>query len=116
MTGPRENPFYLLELPPECTRADVERQGQKLLGMLELGLPGAATHPTPAGARPRDADGVRWAMAELRDPARRLAHEATAQLPARMDPGSTTTPPSGEPRGPAGVPGLLMAAGWGRAP
>ena len=75
-----DNPFHVLELPPLAPRADVERQGQKLLGMLELGLAQAAVYPTPVGDRQRSADLVRWAMAELRDPDRRLVHEAWAQL------------------------------------
>ena len=31
----RDNAFYVLELPAACSRIDVERQGQKLLAMLE---------------------------------------------------------------------------------
>ena len=41
-----ENPFYVLGLRPECGRLDVEREGQKLLGMLELGLKSAAVSYT----------------------------------------------------------------------
>jgi hypothetical protein len=33
-----DNPFYVLGLRPDCARVDVEREGQKLLGMLGLGL------------------------------------------------------------------------------
>lgn len=73
------NPFYVLDLASDCTRAEVERAGQKLLAMLELDLQGARVCATPDGPRGRDAAGVREAMAELRDPQRRLFHELWAQ-------------------------------------
>lgn len=78
----RENPFYVLGLRPTASRIEVEREGQKLLGMLELGLSSAAIYATPVGPGERTADRVRRAMAELRDPERRLSHE----LWARLDP------------------------------
>jgi hypothetical protein len=77
-----ENPFYVLALRPNATRVEVERQGQKLMGMLELGLASAATYITPIGPAERTTDKVRHALAELRDPERRLVHE----LWARVDP------------------------------
>jgi hypothetical protein len=78
-----DNPFYVLELAPDCSRAEVERAGQKLLAMLEVDLAGARRYSTPFGAGPRDAAKVREAMAELRDPQRRLFHElwATSEVP-----------------------------------
>lgn len=75
-----ENPFYVLELPADCSRVEVERQGQKLIGMLEVGLSAARTYATPLGQHERTADKVRAAMAELRDPERRLHHELWARL------------------------------------
>ena len=72
------NPFYVLELPPDCTRAEVERAGQRILAMLELGLSGATSYEQPSGRAKRDASGVREAMAQLRDPQRRLVHELWA--------------------------------------
>ena len=77
-----ENPFYILGVRPSCTRAEMEREGQKLLGMLELGLPVAKKYKTPLGDAERTPEMVRQAMAELRDPNRRLLHELWAQLPA----------------------------------
>lgn len=77
-----ENPFYILGVRPSCTRAEMEREGQKLLGMLELGLPVAKKYKTPLGEAERTPEMVRQAMAELRDPNRRLLHELWAQLPA----------------------------------
>jgi hypothetical protein len=65
----------VLELMPDCSRAEVERAGQKLLAMLELDLSGAGVYSTPFGVGERDAAKVREAMAELRDPQRRLFHE-----------------------------------------
>lgn len=81
-----DNPFYVLGLRPACSRLDVEREGQKLLGMLELGLKAAATYMTPLGPQPRSADKVRTAMAELRAPDKRLLHEFWAVLPPAPEP------------------------------
>jgi hypothetical protein len=91
-----DNPFYVLGLPPTASRAEVEREGQKLLGMLEIGLQRASSYDTPLGPRPRDAERVRAAMAELRDPDRRLSHELWAAL-----------------RAPSGAPGLGARRGDG---
>ena len=83
-----DNPFYVLGLRPACSRAEAEREGAKLLGMLELGLAAAATYDTPLGPQSRTPEKVREAMAELRDPERRLRHElwgraeATSEAPA----------------------------------
>ena len=74
-----DNPFYVLGLPASATRAEVEREGTKLLGMLELGLASAATYETPLGSMPRTAEQVRLAMAALRDPDKRLVHELWVQ-------------------------------------
>src|SRR5689334_9679445 len=81
-----DNPFYVLGLSPSCARAEIEREGQKLIGMLELELSQAATYQTPLGPRPRTVDKVRAAMAELRDPEKRLVHELWARLPAEALP------------------------------
>jgi hypothetical protein len=97
----RENPFYVLGVPPEASRAEIEQQGQKLLAMLELGLAGAGRYDTPLGAEPRTADDVRRALAELRDPERRLVHELWARLPP--------TPVA------EAAPAPKRAAGWGEA-
>jgi hypothetical protein len=112
----RDNPFYVLGLRPDATRAEVEREGQKLLGMLELSLASAGRYPTPVGSGERTTDKVRRAMAELRDPERRLEHE----LWARLDP-ATALPPvaavEAKPKRTAEEPwqGALAALGW-RAP
>src|SRR6187401_2773805 len=69
------NPFYVLELRPDCSRAEVERAGQKLIGMLELELTAARSYRSPLGVHRRSPELVRASMAELRDPNRRLLHE-----------------------------------------
>ena len=75
------NPFFVLELGPDATSMDVERQAKKLLAMLELGLVSAATYASPLGPRPRTVDDVRQARQQLQDPAKRLAFEACATAP-----------------------------------
>lgn len=76
-----ENPFYVLDLPPECSRMEIERQGRKLLGMLEAQMKSAASYESPLGKHERTASAVRQAMADLHDPERRLLHEMWAHLP-----------------------------------
>jgi hypothetical protein len=77
-----DNPFYVLGLRPDASAIQVEREAQKLLGMLQLDLADARSYRTPLGTHERDADKVRHAVAELRDPARRSVHELWAQLAA----------------------------------
>ena len=43
------NPFYVLGLRTDCSRQELEREGQRLLGMLALGLKEAATYASPLG-------------------------------------------------------------------
>jgi hypothetical protein len=69
------NPFLVLGLGPEASATDSERQGEKLLAMLAAGLDEAACYSTPFGPRERTPELVRAALAELRDPRRRLRHE-----------------------------------------
>ncbi|MEZ4382574.1 MAG: hypothetical protein R3A79_14650 [Nannocystaceae bacterium] len=76
-----DNPFLVLGVRPEQPRVEIEREGQKLLGMLELGLRSAATYMTPSGPRARTQEAVRAALAELRAPEKRLMHELWASLP-----------------------------------
>ena len=85
--GPRrrfvENPFFVLGLPPDAPRLEVERTAQRLLAELAIGRESASTYATPCGRVPRTADVVRAAVAELREPSRRLAHELWARVPSR---------------------------------
>jgi hypothetical protein len=74
-----QNPFLVLELPATADGTEVERQGQKLLGMLAAQLSEAETYPTPVGRCARTPELVRAAVAELQDPDRRLLAEWWAQ-------------------------------------
>lgn len=75
-----ENAFYVLALPVTATRAEIEREGPKWLGMLELNLSEARFYQTPFGAKPRTPELVRNAMAILRNPEQRLLQELWAKL------------------------------------
>lgn len=101
-----DNPFFVLGLPLDCRPIDVEAQGRKLLGMLELGLSAARTYSTPLGERPRDAEKVRAAMAALRDPATRLGHELWAGTPM---PATETAAPAVDE---APFPDAFALIGW----
>lgn len=102
-----DNPFFVLGLSPDASRIEIEREAQKLLGMLELDFADARSYDTPLGPQPRTAEAVRAAVAVLRDPYRRLL----AELWARHAPASR----SDAPRTPAAEvehPGLRRALGW----
>ena len=95
-----DNPFFVLGLPPDTSRIEIEREAQKLLGMLELKLASAGRYASPLGWHARTPDLVRAAVAALRDPARRLLAEAWARhatIVAGPDPGATA-PTAGELR------------------
>ena len=77
----RGNPFFVLELSPQASRAEVERAGQKLLALLALGSTSAGRYDTPFGPATRDADTIRQAVATLRDPVERVIHELLADFP-----------------------------------
>lgn len=72
------NPFFVLELPTTCSAMEVERAGQKLLSMLQIGMTSAKTYKTPLGPRPRDEDAVRTAVATLHNPIARAVAELWA--------------------------------------
>jgi hypothetical protein len=98
----RENPYYVLGLPTECTSGEVERTGQKLLGLLALDVASTRTYETPFGPGTRSAERIRQAMAELRDPEKRLVHEIWARLTvddldALASAPEGASPDSGEP-------------------
>jgi hypothetical protein len=103
------NPFYVLELSPDCTRAEVERAGQKLLAMLELNLPESLDYRTPYGSARRTPDEVRKALADLRDPERRLLHELWARAEPWPHPVAPPESPEHEP-----WEGARSALGWRR--
>jgi hypothetical protein len=84
MTDPlaawRGNPFFVLGVSTQASRTEVERAGQKLIGLLTLGSASAERYDTPLGPATRDADSVRQALATLRDPAERVIHELLANI------------------------------------
>src|ERR1700738_2668071 len=81
----RGNPFFVLEVSTQASRADGHRDGQKLLGLLALGSASAAQYDTPFGPAARDADSVRQALATLRDPNERVIHELWANVAQSVD-------------------------------
>ena len=115
-----ENPFFVLGLEPECSRLEMERQGQKLLAMLEVGFAEATRYATPFGERTRDAEAVRAAMAHLRDPRRRLVAELWARAPVRAAEegprlaGAAIDEPEAAVE--IGWRGAVAALGWGSSP
>jgi hypothetical protein len=102
-----DNPFFVLGLSPDASRIEIEREAQKLLGMLELDFAGARSYQTPLGPRPRTPEAVRAAVAALRDPYRRLV----AELWARHAPPTQPAAPPEPPRAP-GHSGLRRRLGW----
>jgi hypothetical protein len=77
-----KNPFYILGLATTATPGEIEREGRKLLSLLEVGSAKAAFYEWPGGKLPRDATMVREALAALRDPKRREHHAALVDLVA----------------------------------
>ncbi|MGB8931963.1 MAG: hypothetical protein WCC48_12010 [Anaeromyxobacteraceae bacterium] len=99
------NPFHVLGLDSRAPRAEVEREGQRLLDALALGITGADAYASPCGPRQRAPEDVREALAELRDPERRALHELFA-----FAPGAREVAPSD----PSAWPDAFKALGWGR--
>ena len=104
-----DNPFFVLGLPADASRIEIEREAQKLLGMLELGFVDAKTYQTPLGSRPRTPELVRAAVAALRDPYRRLIAELWARHAPPVQPVETVAAIEPEPT----RAGLRRALGWG---
>ena len=102
-----DNAFFVLGISTEASRIEVERESQKLLGMLELGFAEVQSYATPLGPQPRTAELVRAAVAALRDPYQRLV----AELWARHAPAATAAPPVREVTEPPRD-GLRRALGW----
>src|ERR1700731_1312088 len=85
LTTWRSNPFFVLGVSTEASRGEVERAGQRLLGLLAVGNAGAVHYDTPLGSATRDADSVRQALATLRDPNERVIHELWANVAQSID-------------------------------
>ena len=102
------NPFFVLGVAPDASRIEIEREAQKLLGMLELGFADAQTYATPLGPFPRTSDGVRAAVAALRDPYQRLVAELWARHAPPVVATGSALPPDDAPS----LPGTRRALGW----
>jgi len=101
-----DDPFAVLGVAVTATTREIEREAQKLLGMLALGVGDVGTYLSAAGPRPRTPEAVRAAAAQLRDPRQRLLAELMA--------GAAPPPPA--PPAPVAAPGwpdALRRAGWG---
>ena len=101
-----DDPFALLGVAVTASVRDIEREAQKLLGMLALGVGDVGTYVSAAGPRPGTPEAVRAAAAQLRDPRQRLLAEVLAGVPTVPAP-STNAPPA------AGWPDALRRTGWG---
>lgn len=96
----------MLGVGSEAPRAEIERAAQRLLAELAVGRSSALTYETPFGPRPRTEALVRAAVAELRDPKKRLVHE----LWARVELGESSAPAT------PSWPDALERLGLGRGP
>jgi hypothetical protein len=109
------NAFYVLGLAADASTADIEREGRKLLGLLELGVARGSEYTCALGTFRRDATMVREAMATLRDPARRARESALAAILGTAPVAARAHPP-GETRASAGpgapMPEALHLAGY----
>jgi hypothetical protein len=74
------NPFFVLEVGTDASRAEIERTGQRLLALLSINTKSASQYTTPFGTFTRDADSVRQALASLRDPKQRIICELLADV------------------------------------
>jgi hypothetical protein len=104
------NPFYVLGVAPEASRMEVEREAQKLLGMLELGFAAARVYATPVGDKPRTAELVRAAVAALSDPYQRLVAELWARHAPPIRSVAAEAAPAAEPA--ALAPITRRSLGW----
>jgi hypothetical protein len=104
-----DNPFFVLGLTAEASRIEVEREAQKLLGMLELDFEAARSYATPLGPQPRTTEMVRAAVAALRDPYQRLVAELWAR---HAPPERPATAPPPRPAPAQTRHGLRRALGW----
>lgn len=102
----RENPFFLLGLEPTASDLELEREGRKLIAQLELGVSSVRIVRTPLGPIERSVEGVRSALARLRDPRERRLHALWARLPPLESDGVADTQ--------AGSPwtSVMEAIGW----
>lgn len=82
-----KNPLLILGLAAGSSPLEVERAGQKLLGLLSIGARSAQFYETPWGPEPRDEHLIRGAVAALKDPSTRVRAELWL-----LEPGSPNAP------------------------
>jgi hypothetical protein len=75
-----DNPYFVLELSPSATPGEIERQGRKIIGLIELGAAKGVSYTCALGTFPRDATMVREAIAALHDPKRRAREACLVKL------------------------------------
>lgn len=80
-----KNPLLILGLGSGSSGIEVERAGQKLLGLLSIGAASAQFYDTPWGPQPRDEHLIRVAVAALKDPSARLRAELWLLEPGTPD-------------------------------
>lgn len=67
-----KNPYFILELEAPATRADVERQKNKLVALFDVSPARAARYLSPFGDATRSVDDVRRAAKTLEEARQRL--------------------------------------------
>lgn len=87
------NPFYILGLRPDNTKAEIEERARWLIDRLAVHPGPEETYATPLGRFPLTRGLVDDALKELGQPTRRLSHEIWAHL----EPGLEETPPAALP-------------------
>lgn len=75
----KENPFLILGVAATASPMEIERAGQKLLALLEIGAASAQYYTGHDGPCLRRKEAVRQALADLRNPERRLLAELWSQ-------------------------------------
>lgn len=78
-------PFWVLELGPTATNADIDKAARDIAGRIEFAIPGAECFDTPRGSIARDQYLIRDARAKLQDPAARLLAEFWYVDPATFE-------------------------------
>jgi len=82
-------PFWVLELSPTSTLADVEKSANELIGKLKFGVEAATWFKTPDGTNTRDEYLVREAKSRLQNPNERILAEFWYVNPEEINPTNT---------------------------